>query len=259
MGNLKERLRQGETIIGCWLNLGNSITAEIVGSAGFDWVLVDLEHGSGTEKDLLYQLQAIESTAASPIVRVESYRRQRIQRALDFGAAGIMCPQINNESEAKKVADNIIYPTEGNRGVAKMVRASGFGRSFSVYRENMRENLLGVVQIETIEALNHVEQISAVDGVDVLFIGPGDLSMQLGIFGQFDHPKFRKVLDTIVDAAQKAGKTAGMLLYDPTDFGTYCKLGIQMVACGSDGTFISNGATNMVNKLNLNKDNKSNK
>ncbi|MEE8428928.1 MAG: aldolase/citrate lyase family protein, partial [Gammaproteobacteria bacterium] len=86
MKNLKKRIRNGETLIGCWLNLGSSVTAEIVGMAGFDWVLIDLEHGAGTEKDVLHQLQALEHTPAAPVVRVESYERQRFHRILDLGA-----------------------------------------------------------------------------------------------------------------------------------------------------------------------------
>jgi len=95
MKNFKSRLKKGETLFGSWLNLGSSLTAEIVGLSGFDWVLLDLEHGSGTENELLHQLSALEHTQAAPIVRVESYKRQRIQRVLDMGAEGVMCPRIN--------------------------------------------------------------------------------------------------------------------------------------------------------------------
>ena len=104
MKNLKKRLKEGETLNGCWLNLGNSVTAEIVGMSGFDWVLIDLEHGAGAEKDVLQQLQALEHTPTAAIVRVESTQRQRIHRVLDMGAEGVMCPRVNNAAEAKAVA-----------------------------------------------------------------------------------------------------------------------------------------------------------
>jgi len=249
MKNLKNRLKNGETINGCWLNLGSPLTAEIVGLAGFDWVLIDLEHGAGGEKDLLHQLQALEHTPAAPVVRVESFERQRFHRVLDMGAEGVMCPRINNLEEAKKAADGMRYAPLGTRGVAKMVRATGFGKDFDTYHQGEKENILGVLQIETVEALDHLDQIAGLDGVDVLFIGPADLSMALGIFGQLDHPLFKDALKATVDAAQKAGKATGILLFKPEEYPTYHDLGIRMIACGADATFVASGARNMVQKL----------
>lgn len=249
MKNLKKRLKQEETLIGCWLNLGSSISAEIVGNAGFDWVLIDLEHGVGVEKDVLNQLQALEHTPAASIVRVESSERQRMHRMLDLGVEGIMCPRINDATEAKKVVSGLRYPPEGSRGVAKVVRATGFGRNFSEYFRDAKDDILGIVQIETPEVLKHLDNIAAIDGVDVLFIGPSDLSMSLGVFGQFDHPRYTDALKATVLAAQKAGKATGILLSDPDDFGTYHQMGIRMIACGADVGFISSGANNMALKL----------
>ena len=250
MKNLKHRLKQGETLNGCWLNLGTSITAEIVGSAGFDWVLIDLEHGAGVEKDVLFQLQALEHTSAAAIVRVESAQSQRIHRILDMGAEGIMCPRINNAAEAMDVARGLHYPPDGKRGVARMVRATRFGKDFNDYLKNAKENILGIVQIETSEVLNELDSVAAIDGIDVLFIGPSDLSMELGIFGQFDHPLFRDALQATVSAAKKAGKATGILVLNPDDYKTYHDLGITFIACGSDATFVAEGARNMAAKLN---------
>lgn len=249
MKNLKKRLQRGEALNGCWLNLGSSLTAEIVGQAGFDWLLIDIEHGAGGEKDVLYQLQALEHTKAAPIVRVESSERQRIHRVLDLGAEGIMCPRINNLMEAKEVVSGLRYPPEGGRGVAKMVRATGFGKDFSDYWRDAKENILGIVQVETIEVLDHLDEIAALDGIDVLFIGPADLSMALGIFGQFDHPLFKDALKATINAAQKADKATGILLFNPDDFNTYHDMGIRMIACGADATFVADGARNMASRL----------
>jgi 4-hydroxy-2-oxoheptanedioate aldolase len=249
MKNIKKRLKQGETVHGCWLNLGTAITAEIVGMAGFDWVLIDLEHGAGGEKDVLAQLQALEHSPAAAIIRVEGFQRQRINRVLDMGAEGIMCPRITTTEEAKEVAAALHYPPQGKRGVAKMVRATGFGLNFPDYYANAKDNILGVVQIETAEALKHVDEIAAIDGIDVLFIGPADLSMELGIFGQFDHPLFKDALKATVNAAEKAGKATGILFFNPEDYKTYHNLGIRMIACGSDGIFVADSARNMYNRL----------
>jgi 2-keto-3-deoxy-L-rhamnonate aldolase RhmA len=249
MKNLKKRLKQGETLNGCWLNLGSSLTAEIVGQSGFDWVLIDLEHGAGSEKDVLYQLQALEHTTAGAIVRVESSESQRIHRVLDMGAEGIMCPKVQNPEEARKVVHGLHYPPHGGRGVAKMVRATGFAQNFPQYYAEAQETILGVVQIETVEVLNHLDEVAAIDGVDVLFIGPADLSMELGIFGQFDHPRFKEALRETVNAAQKAGKATGILFFNPDDYKMYHDLGIRLIACGADGTFVADGARSLAKKL----------
>ena len=249
MKNLKERIQKGETLNGCWLNLGSSVTAEIVGLAGFDWVLLDLEHGAGGEKDLLHQLQALAHTTAAPIVRVESADRQRIHRVLDLGAAGVMVPRISNLIEAKEAADGLRYPPEGIRGVAKMVRATGFGQHFNEYVKHQKDHVLGVVQIETKEILDQLDEVAALEGVDVLFIGPADLSMALGIFGQFEHPLFKQALNATIAAADKAGKATGILLFNAEDYPVYRDMGIRMIACGADATFVADGARTMVNRL----------
>lgn len=250
MKNLKSRIKNGEAVNGCWLNLGSSLTAEIVGLAGFDWVLIDLEHGAGNEKDVLSQLQALEHTNTAAIVRIESAERQRIHRVLDVGAEGVMCPHINNLDEAKMVVSGLRYPPHGSRGVAKMVRAAGFGKYFAEYSSSANDTIVGVVQIETIEALDHLDEIAALDGIDVLFIGPADLTMALGIFGQLDHQLFKDAVKATVNAAQKAGKATGILLFNPDDYTTYYDLGIRMIACGADATFVAEGARNISAKLN---------
>ncbi|MEJ7735815.1 MAG: aldolase/citrate lyase family protein [Chitinophagaceae bacterium] len=249
MKNLKSRIKRGEAVNGCWLNLGSSVTAEIVGLAGFDWVLIDLEHGAGGEKDVLTQLQALEHTKTAAIVRVESAERQRIHRVLDSGAEGVMCPRINNLEEAKSVVSGLRYPPKGSRGVAKMIRASAFGKNFAEYSSQANDNILGIVQVETIEVLNHLDQIAALDGIDVLFIGPADLSMALGIFGQFDHPLFKDALKATINAAQKAGKATGILFFNPDDYNRYYEMGIRMIACGADATFVVDGSRNMADRL----------
>lgn len=249
MKNLKQRLLNGETLNGCWLNLGSAVTAEIVGLSGFDWVLIDLEHGAGSESTTLSQIQALEHTSAGVIVRAESTEPQRIHRVLDMGAEGVMCPKVRNADEALKVVKGLHYPPFGNRGVAKMVRATQFGLNFNDYYAKSREQILGIVQIETTEVLNHLDEVAAIDGVDVLFIGPADLSMELGIFGQFEHPLFVEVLTNIVGAAKRAGKAAGILFFNPDDYQRYHNLGIRFLACGADATFVAEGARNMAGKM----------
>jgi len=249
MKNLKQRLLNGETLNGCWLNLGSAVTAEIVGLSGFDWVLIDLEHGAGSESSTLSQIQALEHTSAGVIVRAESTEPQRIHRVLDMGAEGVMCPKVRNAEEALKVVKGLHYPPFGNRGVAKMVRATQFAQNFNDYYQKSKDQILGVVQIETIEVLSHLDEVAAIEGVDVLFIGPADLSMELGIFGQFDHPVFVEALNKIVAAAKKANKAVGILFFNPDDYQRYHNLGIRFLACGADATFVAEGARTMAGKM----------
>jgi 4-hydroxy-2-oxoheptanedioate aldolase len=249
MKDLKNRLRNGETLKGCWLSLGNALTAEIVGLSGYDWALIDMEHGPGTEADVLHQLQALEHTPAGAVVRVESFERQRIHRVLDLGAEGIMCPRINSAAEAEQVVSGLRYPPEGTRGVDKMVRATGFGKDLAEYREMAKDKLLCVVQVETIEVLDHLDDIAAVDGVDVLFVGPADLSMELGNFGDFEHPRFVDALEATIRATERAGKIAGILATRPEEFSRYQEMGMRMISCGSDAGFVVEGANSMARKL----------
>jgi 4-hydroxy-2-oxoheptanedioate aldolase len=249
MKYLKKRIKQGEAVNGCWLNLGSALTAEIVGSAGFDWVLIDLEHGAGNEKDVLSQLQALGNSNTAAIVRIESGAKQRIHRVLDVGAEGVMCPHINNAKEAAEVVHGLRYPPHGGRGVAKMVRATGFGKNFTEYYNHANDDIIGIVQIETPAALDHLDEIASIDGVDVLFIGPADLTMAMGIFGQFDHPLFVNAIKATVAAAEKAGKATGILLANPDDYSTFYDLGIRMIACGADATFVAEGSRTMAAKL----------
>ena len=249
MKGLKKRVVQGETLIGCWLNIGSAITAEIVGLSGYDWVLIDLEHGSGGETNLLHQLQALEHTPTTVIVRVESNESVRVTRVLDLGVEGVMVPRILNEGEAKEVAKAWQYPPKGIRGMAKMTRATKYGSDFQSYYERYSNEILGLIQIETLEVLDHLDEVAAIDGVDVLFIGPADLSLSMGIFGQLDHPRFIDAVKATVKAAQKAGKATGILLFNPDDFKFYQELGITFIACGADATFVSDGAREMAKKL----------
>lgn len=250
MKNLKNRIKNGEAVHGCWLNLGSPLTAEMVALAGFDWVLIDLEHGAGTERDVLSQLQAIEHTGATGLVRVESIEQQRILKVLDMGAAGVMCPHINNPQDARQMVNGLRYPPEGSRGIAKFVRAASIGANFTNYIKTANDNLIGIAQIESKEALNHLDEIAAVDGIDVLFIGPSDLSMDLGIFGQFDNPIYTNAIKAIVKAAQKAGKATGILIATPDEYNTYYDLGIRMIACGADSAFVAEGARALAGRLN---------
>ena len=249
MKNLKKRVQAGELLFGSFLNLGSSLSAEIMGMAGFDWALVDLEHGAGFEGDVLHQFQALAHTGAAPLVRVESSQRQRLHRVLDLGASGIMVPRVNNKEEALTAVRGLRYPPEGVRGVASMNRACDFGVSFKQYVSEANSSLLGVMQVETEESLRNLDAIAGTDGVDVLFLGPLDLSHGLGILGQFDHPDFVKAAEATARAAAKHGKAAGILVGRPEDASRYVDLGYRFIGCGSDGGLLNTAARQVVESL----------
>jgi 4-hydroxy-2-oxoheptanedioate aldolase len=249
MKKLKERLGRGETLVGCFLNIGSALTAEMIGRAGFDWVVIDLEHGSGGEGDVLPQLQALEATGAAAIVRVESHERQRAHRVLDLGAEGIMFPRVGSAAEARKAVAGLRYPPAGVRGVAIANRACGFGVSHREYMASETETILGLVQIESEDGVADVDAIAPVDGADVLFVGPLDLSQSLGIFGQFDHPRFNQALEATAAAARRHGKALGVLMPKVEEFARYHALGFRLMACGSDGSLLNAAARRQVEML----------
>ena len=237
----KKRLLTGERLAGTFLNLGSPMVVEIAGCAGFDWLLIDQEHGVGGEDTLFQQLQAASTTRAFPIVRVAANEPVRFKRALDFGAGGIMVPWVNSASEAQAAVAAMRYPPRGVRGVMKFTRACEFGTGFADYYAHGHERLVLMAQIETTSSLTNVEEIAAVDGVDVLFIGPMDLTTSLGIQEQFDHPQYLAAVKRITAAARKAGKVTGILLLNPALLPMCREYGITMVALGSDGGHVNAG------------------
>jgi 2-keto-3-deoxy-L-rhamnonate aldolase RhmA len=250
---IRQRIRSGELLGGTFLNLGSSLTAEMAGLAGFDWVVIDLEHGSGDHQNLLLQLQALSGTTAVPLVRVAWNDPVLCKRVLDLGPAGLMVPWINSKEEAKRAASAVRYPPQGVRGVAAMNRACGFGLNFDDYFHSANDEITMIAQIETGLAIDNVREIASVDGVDVLFIGPLDLSVSLGIAKQFDHPDMRKACAKVVDACREFGKAAGILLSSESQIDETIAEGFSFVGMGSDGAVAASGLTKIAGTLKKNK------
>lgn len=247
---IRERALKGDLLSGTFLNLGSHITSEIAATSGFDWVLIDTEHGAGGHETLIRQLQSVGGTQAAPIVRIDWNDAARFKRVLDLGAAGVMVPWVCNAAEAKDAVSAMRYPPRGIRGVASLNRGCNYGLNFDDYFAHSHERLLTVIQIERKEAVDCIDDIAAVDGVDVLFIGPFDLSCSLGIPKDFDNPIFLEACDKVIAAAKKAGKASGILKQRPDQLEETIKAGYTFVAIGSDGGLVANGMINIAKSIN---------
>ena len=244
--DLRRRIHAGETLFGTFLGLASPVAAEIAARAGFDWVIIDLEHGSGTETDLLASLLAVGTTPTAALVRPQSLERIRIGRALDHGAHGLMIPRVDAPEQAREAISFMRYPPDGVRGLALSTRGAGLSERRHADVRSINEQLVGIIQIESRGAVEHADEIAAIDGVDVLFVGPTDLSHALGVPGQFDHPDYLAASERTVAAAHAHGKATGILLYDPAALRRHLELGFRFVGLGSDGSFVAQGARAMV-------------
>jgi 2-dehydro-3-deoxyglucarate aldolase/4-hydroxy-2-oxoheptanedioate aldolase len=237
--DLLARIRSGASAYGTFLNMGSAVAVEIAGTVGFDFVVIDLEHGAGSEESLLSLLQASAAGSAAPLVRVEAAARLRIGRALDLGAAGIMVPRVDTADQARDALRWMRYPPEGERGVALMSRAGRYGTLTHADVPEISRRILGIIQIETIGSVEQAAEIAALDGADVLFVGPTDLSHTLGVPGDFEAPVFLQAVDAVAAAANGAGKCAGVLARSVSEAQGYADRGYRFIAVGSDSAFLA--------------------
>jgi 4-hydroxy-2-oxoheptanedioate aldolase len=237
-GALRRRLAKGETTVGTFVGMASATAAEVCAASGADWILLDLEHGAGSEDVLRDSVLAAGSYGVPAIVRVESGARIRIGRVLDQGAAGVMVPRLDKPDQVSAVLTHLRYPPYGDRGVATYNRSCRWGLDRSPLSDPT-QNTVGVIQIETLAALDEVDEIAAQDGADVLFIGPLDLSFALGVPLQFDSPEFLAATGRVLDAAAAHGKTAGILAANAALAAHYVERGFRFVAIGSDSTMLA--------------------
>ncbi len=245
---VRDRLAAGETLYGTFLGLGSALATEACAVAGFDWLLVDLEHGGGDERALLQQQLAAEARRVPMLARVESAERIRTGRLLDTGVAGVMFPRLDSVEDVRAAVQHLRYPPEGDRGVATYNRVYDFGlRPEGLATAN--DSVVGVVQVESRRAVESAAGMAAVPGVDVLFVGPRDLSTDLGCPGRFDHPEFTAALDQVLAAAKDCGIAAGILAGDAAQAAAYTSLGFRFVGVGSDASLLARAAADTVARL----------
>jgi 2-dehydro-3-deoxyglucarate aldolase/4-hydroxy-2-oxoheptanedioate aldolase len=232
----------GEVTLGTFIGTASPITAEVCAAAGFDWLLLDLEHGAGGEEQVRATVPVVASYGVPTVVRVESDARIRIGRVLDAGAAGVMLPRLDTVEQVRAAVAHLRYPPRGDRGVATYNRACRFGLDAGAL-DRADEEVLGVVQIESARAVSAAGDIAAIEGVDVLFVGPRDLSHDLGVPGQLTAPVFIDALEQVSLGARKHGKACGLLVADGVTAAAKVAEGWTFVTIGSDSTLLTSAAT----------------
>lgn len=231
---LKARLAAGEICLGLWLGLGSDASAELAGGIGFDWCLIDAEHGPNDLSRIESQLRALATTDTLAVVRVPAGEDWIIKQVLDLGAQTILVPLVNTGAEAQQVARAMRYPPDGHRGMgAALARASGFNAQTD-YATTANADICCLVQVETVEAIENLDAIVEAEGVDGVFLGPADLSADMGYPGQLDHPKVDAVIDDALARIVAKGKAAGIITFDPSRIAKYKKMGVSFLGIGAD-------------------------
>lgn len=239
INKIRNLLNNGQVSIGSWMQIPDTSVAEIMGNAGYDWVAIDLEHGSINIGQLPDLFRALESGNTLPLVRIAEGTLKDCKSALDSGAGGVIVPMIKNAEQLKNLISLCCWPPNGSRGVGYS-RANLFGKFFNSYIEEAQSPLF-IGMIETIEALENLEDILNVSGLDAILIGPYDLSASLGITGQFDNKKFIDTISRIIDLAKSFNIPCGIHVVDPSKEELLVRVqeGYQFIPFSIDAVFLN--------------------
>lgn len=257
---IKQSLKNARPTVGCWLTLASPGVAELLAHCGFDWLVIDAEHGPSDTRDLAAQLRAIDAAAfngarAEGVVRVTANDPARVKRAMDCGAQTIVFPSIDSASEATAAVASMRFPRPGQcgvRGVAGMVRAGAYGLH-STYVQSANNQACAIVMIESVQGLENVDAIAAVEGVDCLFIGTADLSASMGYLGQTGHEAVKAAVEHVLLVARKHAKAVGIFATSAQEARRYREMGVSFIALHSDTGWLGKGATDALAALDLNR------
>jgi 4-hydroxy-2-oxoheptanedioate aldolase len=244
----KRALKANKAQIGLWSSLSSNYTVEVIAGAGFDWILLDMEHSPNDLESALTQLQAAAPYPSHPVVRVPWNDMVTIKRLLDIGAQSLLVPYVSTAAEARQAVSYTRYPPAGVRGVAGTTRATRFGR-VKDYARRAQEEICLLVQVETQHALDSIEAICGIDGVDGVFIGPADLHASLGYPGEIANPKVKPLIDDAIRRIRKAGKAPGILTPSEADARHWLECGALFVAVGADVGILARGAEALAAKF----------
>ena len=245
----KQALAEGKAQIGLWSSLSSNYSVEVIAGAGFDWLLLDMEHSPNDLESLLAQLQAAAPYRTHPVVRVPWNDMVMIKRVLDIGAQSLLVPYVSTADEARAAVSYTRYPPQGVRGVAGTTRATRFGR-IKDYARRAHEEICLLVQVETQAGLDSIEAICRVDGVDGVFVGPADLHASLGHTGEIANPEVKPLIDQAIGRIRKAGRAPGILTPSEPDARRWLDCGALFVAVGADVGILARGAESLAAKFN---------
>jgi 4-hydroxy-2-oxoheptanedioate aldolase len=248
VNRFKQALREGRTQIGMWSHLCSPISIEILAHCGYDWLLIDMEHSPNDLQQVLSQLQAMTGGSATPIVRPPWNDMVTFKRLLDIGAQSLLVPYVQTEDEARQAVAYTRYPPMGVRGYAGAPRASHYGR-VQGYAQRNHEEICVLVQVETLQGLENLESIVRVDGIDGVFIGPGDLSAAMGYLANPKHPEVLATIDRAIARIRACGKAAGILTGDEALARHYVGQGCLFVAVGADQNLLRDSATALAARI----------
>jgi 4-hydroxy-2-oxoheptanedioate aldolase len=244
----KRALKAGTPQIGLWSSLSSNYSVEVIAGAGFDWILLDTEHSPADLENLLTQLQAAAPYPAHPVVRVPWNDMVTMKRVLDIGAQSLLVPYVSTPAEAKSAVSYTRYPPAGVRGVAGTTRATRFGR-VKDYAKHAHEEICVLVQVETEAALDSIEAICGIEGVDGVFIGPADLHASMGYTGEIANPKVKPLIDKAIRRIRECGCAPGILTPSETDARHWLECGALFVAVGADVVILARGAEALAAKF----------
>lgn len=245
VNDLKMALSEGRARIGLWMALADPYAAELCAGSGFDWLAVDLEHAPNDLRSALATLQALAAYPVHPVVRLPHHDPALIKQVLELGAMNLLAPMVENAGQARELVRATRYPPEGIRGMG-----SGLGRSsrwtrYSDYVQAANEQVCLMVQVESIDVVQNIDEIAAVEGVDCVFIGPADLAASMGHRSQPGHPEVRAAVEAAITAIARTGKAPGVLCTDVPLARHYLSLGAQLVAVGVDTGLLVQATTRL--------------
>ena len=237
--NLMQKIRSGDTALGLWINSTDPLIAEIYATFGCDWIFIDTEHEPIGRRDLMGLLLACKGTECTPCVRVPGNQPEFMKWILDLGAGGIIVPQIRSAREAADAVDSVRYHPLGRRGLGGL-RAHEYGKD-SDYVHTANDRVVLMVQAEDVGFLEDMDEIMAMDGIDVIFIGQADLSHSMGLPGDMAHPDVQAAVDKIISCATSAGKTTAIIVRNQEEVRRRVEQGVSVFMLGSDYRFIRDG------------------
>ena len=249
LNQFKRALAAGETQIGLFLGLANSYTAEIIGGTGFDWLLIDGEHGPNDLRSIIEQLQALAPYPVKPVVRTVDHDVARIKQLLDGGVQTLMVPMVETAADAEKLVRAMRYPPNGMRGVGTAMARAARWNGVEAYFAKADQEMCLIVQIESVAGLAGLDQVLKVEGVDAVFIGPSDLAASMGHLGNPGHADVKAAVEGAIRKISAAGKAAGVFSADPVAAAAYQGIGASFLLVGVDALLLRNSAVALADRF----------